>query len=217
MAFFSTSSKDYTGQIKDLTKPTYASKYNNVIEQNLNNILNNKPFSYDFNADPLYKNYKEMYRKQGKEAGLSAQAAAAANTGGYGNSYGVTAGTEANMSVMSQLADRIPELYNAAQTQYQNNLNNNYNKLQTLQSEESRLYNQYRDIVGDYYSDWENLQSGYDIAKNQENTDRAFNYMVERDKILDARYAAEKAYQESRDSESDRRWQIEYQQALSRI
>lgn len=217
MAFFSTSSKDYTGQIKDLTKPTYESKYNNVIEQNLNNILNNKPFSYDFNADPLYKNYKEMYRKQGKEAGLSAQAAAAANTGGYGNSYGVTAGTEANMSVMSQLADRIPELYNAAQTQYQNNLNNNYNKLQTLQSEESRLYNQYRDIVGDYYSDWENLQSGYDIAKNQENTDRAFNYMVERDKILDARYAAEKAYQESRDNESDRRWQIEYQQALSRI
>ena len=234
MAFFSTSSADYTSQIKNLTKPTYASKYNNVIQENLNNILNGKKFTYDFNADPLYKNYKEMYSRQGKEAGLSAQATAAGNTGGYGNSYGVTSATEANLAAMEDLSDRIPELYKAAQTQYQNELNNNYNKLQALTTEESRLYSQYRDLIGDYYTDWDNLLSGYGIALDKENADRSYNYQKERDAVLDAQYAeqfayqkardqaldaqaaAQLAYQKSRDEAADSQWQQSYQAALSK-
>ena len=169
MAFFSTASKDYTSQIQKLVKPTYTSKYGSVIESNLNDILNNKSFSYNPTGDVLYQMYKNQYSKQAKEASMSAAQASALNTGGFANSYGVTSAANASQQSLSQLNERTPELYNAAQTQYQNKLNNMYQKFSTLMGEENRLYGQYRDSVGDYYQDWSQLQTGYDTALNQEN------------------------------------------------
>ena len=216
MAFFSKNSADYASQIQNLVKPTYTSKYGTMIEDSLNKILNKEKFSYDFNADPLYQNYKDMYSKQGKEAGINATASAAGNTGGLGNSYGVTAGTQANQEAVSQLYDRIPELYSAAQTQYQNELNNMYNKHNVLTSEENRLYGMYRDQVSDYYSDWSNLLSGFGAAQNQENADRAFAYQQARDAIEDARYTASQSYTASRAAVADSQWQRNYALALKK-
>ena len=215
MAFFSTASADYQKQIQNLNKSDYSSQYNNLIQENLNTILNGKKFTYDFNADPLFKNYKEMYSKKGKEANLSAQAEAAANTGGFGNSYGVTAGAAANQAVADELNDRIPELYDAAQVQYQNNLNNLYNKQEALTSEENRLYEQYRDVIGDYYQDYSNLLSGFANAQNQENADRDYDYNVERGKVQDAQWETEFNYRQYRDTVADRQWQasMDYQRA----
>ena len=50
-------------------KPSaYTGKYDNLINDNLNNILNRKQFSYDASKDALYNQYKDMYTRNGQTA-----------------------------------------------------------------------------------------------------------------------------------------------------
>ena len=77
-------------------KPSaYTGKYDNLINDNLNNILNRKQFSYDANKDTLYNQYKDMYTRNGQTAMQDTMGNAALLTGGYGNSYATTAGQQA--------------------------------------------------------------------------------------------------------------------------
>ena len=188
MAFFSTASADYANAINSLVKPTYESKYNNKIEEQLNKILNREDFSYDFNADPLYQNYKDQYTKLGKEAAMNASASASALTGGYGNSYAGTAASQANQQYLTQLNERIPELYNAAMNKYQMETENLYNQFGALQTEESRQYGMHRDNVSDYYNDWGNLQQGFSTAQAHEEWQEGMDYQKARDAVSDAQW-----------------------------
>lgn len=234
MAFFSTNSEDYAKAINSLVKPTYESKYNNKIEEQLNKILNREDFSYDFNADPLYQNYKDQYTKLGKEAAMNASASASALTGGYGNSYAGTAASQANQQYLTQLNERIPELYNAAMNKYQMETENLYNQFGALQTEESRQYGMHRDDVSDYYNDWGNLQQGFSTAQAHEewlenmdfqkeraavddaHWDKNFNYNASRDNVADSQWDKQFAYQQTRDAVADSQWEKEYQLALSK-
>ena len=210
MAFFSTNSRDYASAIQSLVKPTYQSKYENLIEQQMNKILNREDFKYDFNADPLYQNYKDQYTKLGKEAAINATAAASALTGGYGNSYAGTAASQANQQYLTQLNERIPELYNAAMQKYNMETENMYNQFGALQTEEGRQYGMYRDKVSDYYSDLSDLRNGHATAQAQENADREFEYRKSRDAVSDSQWSQNYAYQQARDAISDSHWQQEF-------
>lgn len=216
MAFFSSNSADYARAIQSLVKPTYQSKFGNVIEDQLNKILNRESFSYDFNPDPLYQNYKDQYTKMGKEAAMNAAAATSTLTGGYGNSYAGTAAAQANQQYLTQLNERIPELYNAALSKYNMETEDMYNRFNTVQSEENRLYGQYRDQVSDYYSDLSDLRGGHSVTQTQENADRDFNYKVGRDSVSDNQWAKQFEYQKSRDAVADSQWQKEYELALKK-
>lgn len=234
MAFFSTRSADYSAAINNLKKPEYESKYNNLIENNMNKILNREDFSYDFNADPLFQNYKDNYTKLGKEAGMNAAASASALTGGYGNSYAGTAAAQANQQYLTQLNDRIPELYNAAMQKYNMETDNLYKQFGMLQSEENRLYGQHRDTVSDYYSDWGNLQNGFATAQAHEQWleqmeyqkerdavedsqwNKSFDYNAGRDKVSDSHWDSEFAYRQQRDAVADSQWEKQFNLALSR-
>lgn len=234
MAFKSTKSKDYINQINELTKPTYESQYGSFINDSINKIINKENFSYDFNADPLFQNYKDQYVKLGNEASMNAAANVAGLTGGYGNSYGATAASQANQQYLTQLSNKIPELYDAAMRKYQMEVDNNYRQFGALQSEENRLYGQHRDEVSDYYSDWGNLESGYSTALNQENWQKQFDYQKERDAIADQQWQANYdfnasragvsdnqwnqnfAYQKERDAVADQQWQKQYELALKK-
>ncbi len=234
MAFFSTRSADYSAAINNLKKPEYESKYNNLIENNMNKILNREDFSYDFNADPLFQNYKDNYTKLGKEAGMNAAASASALTGGYGNSYAGTAAAQANQQYLTQLNDRIPELYNAAMQKYNMETDNLYKQFGMLQSEENRLYGQHRDTVSDYYSDWGNLQSGFATAQAHEQWleqmeyqkerdavadsqwNKSFDYNAGRDKVSDSHWDSEFAYRQQRDAVADSQWERQFNLALSK-
>ena len=234
MAFKSTKSKDYVQEINKLEKPTYSSQYGGMINDTLDKIINKQPFTYDFNADPLYQNYKDQYVKLGKEAAMNAAASVSALTGGYGNSYGATAASQANQQYLTELNDKIPELYNAALNRYQMEVDNNYKQFNALQSEENRLYGQHRDDVSDYYNDWGNLESGYSTALNQENWQKEFDYQKERDAIADEQWQKNFdfnssragvsdtqwnqnfAYQKERDAVADAQWQKNYELALKK-
>lgn len=227
MAFFSNNSADYASAIQKLIKPTYTSKYGTMIEDQLNKILNKESFSYDFNADPLYQNYKDQYTKLGKEAAINAAAATSTLTGGYGNSYAGTAAAQANQQYLTQLNQAIPELYNAALNKYNMEKEDMYNQFNLVQGEENRLYGQYRDTVSDYYSDLSDLRSGHSTALSQENADRDYNYQVSRDSVSDSQWQkqydtsnyqwqSQFDYQKQRDAVADSQWEKEYQLALKK-
>lgn len=75
-------------------------------------------FSYDVSRDPVYKQYAQQYTNLGKRAASDAYGQAAARTGGYGSSYAATAAAQANNYYMSELAAKVPELYQAAYDMY---------------------------------------------------------------------------------------------------
>lgn len=92
-------------------------------------ILNREPFSYDFNGDALYQQYKDKYIQQGRMAMQDTIGQASAMTGGYGNSYAASVGNQAYQSHLNNLNDVIPELYQLAYDKYAregDELNNEY-------------------------------------------------------------------------------------------
>lgn len=171
----------------------YQSKYGTQIDSVLDKIVNREQFSYDFNADPLYQNYKDQYTKLGNEAAMNAVANVSALSGGYGNSYAATAGAQANQQYLTQLNQVIPELYNAAMNRYQmegDRLNNIYG---VLGSAEDRNYGQYRDKVSDYFNNLNYYQGAYGTQLGSDQWNAEFDYRKQRDAISDQQWAAEMA------------------------
>ena len=125
----------------------YHSNWNGTINNLMDKIVNQKDFSYDFNADPLYQQYKDQYTQLGKQAALDTQANAAALTGGFGNSYAATAATQANQQYLTQLNNVIPQLYSLAMDKYQMDTDKLYNQFSAVGNQEDREYGQYRDTV----------------------------------------------------------------------
>lgn len=162
-------SVDYLNRLKELQKPTYTSQFGGVISGLMDKIVNRQPFTYDFNADPIYHQYKDQFVKGGKEAAMNAVANASALTGGYGNSYAVTAGAQANQQALSGLNDIIPQLYNAAQKKYETDLNALYADYDLYNAAEQDNYNKYRDELSDYNNERNYLAGMYQNELAQEN------------------------------------------------
>ena len=99
------------------TAPSYTD-YTARLEELYDAWSEREPFSYDVGKDPLYRQYQDLYTRQGQLAMLDTMGQAAALTGGYGNSYGQTAGQLAFQDYMQRLAAAVPELYGAAYDRY---------------------------------------------------------------------------------------------------
>lgn len=110
---------------KPLNKPTsdtadkkFTWAYNEDAEKLIKDYINRKDFSYDFNADALYQQYKDKFIQQGKLAMADTMGQAAAMTGGYGNSYAQSLGQQAFQNSLDNLNDIVPELYQMAYERY---------------------------------------------------------------------------------------------------
>lgn len=209
MAYHSTASNDYISQINNTKKPTYSSKYNDLLSSKLNEIINAKDFTYDAESDPVYQQYKNEYVTLGKDVVQNAVNNASNLAGGYGNSYSAAAASQANQQYITGMSERIPQLMDAAMKKYQMEQENAYRQFGALQSEESRQYGQYRDTVSDYYSDVNYLTEGYKQALDQENNVRNYEYQKTRDDVSDAQWRAEFDYKKSRDDKEDENWKDE--------
>lgn len=108
--------------------------YSQKIDELIRGIIDRDPFSYDYEKDPTWQQYRKAYTREGERAMQDAIAAISGRTGGLASSYATTAATQANDYYMSQLADKIPELRDAAYSMYQNNLQNDRQNLQLLES-----------------------------------------------------------------------------------
>ena len=162
---------------------SFSYKNNDSLEEVFNKILNRPSFNYDFNADALYQSYRDQYAQRGKQAAENAAAAASTLTGGYGNSYAASAAAQANQQYMTELNDKIPELYRLAQERYNsetNNLNNAYN---LLNADKQFDYGMYQDAYNrlqadrNYAAEQYNNERNYDMTEKQNEYDRAFNML----------------------------------------
>ena len=175
----------------------------------LSDYQNRKDFSYDFNADALYQQYKDKYIQQGKMAMADTMGQAAAMTGGYGNSYAATVGNQAYQAQLQNLNDIIPELYQMALDRYNQQGQDMLNMIGLMGNERSFDYgvwgDKYNQLAADrsyygseYDSSWARDFSTYGDKYNRLATDRGY-YAGEADNAFNRDYGVWS------DSE-DRRW-----------
>lgn len=185
----------------------YVSGYQDQIDALLQKIQNREPFSYDFNADPLYQQYKGNYMQLGKTAMLDTMGNAAALTGGYGNSYASTAGNQAYQQYAQQVNNVIPELWNLAYGMYRDKGTDMYNEMGLLQGMEDTAYGRYRDT----YSDWLTDRNYY-YGKQSDLYNRDYGQYMDQYNM----WASDRdfGYQGAYDAQQQANWEKEYQLAL---
>lgn len=199
----------------------YQSKYSEQISTLLSDILNQKEFKYDFNADPLYHEYKDQYTHLGKQAMMDTAANAATLTGGYGNSYAVTAAAQANQQYLQQLNGVIPELYSLALDKYKMDTDRKLGMYQALGSQEDREFSQYNTNYQNWQNDTANALQAYDtlygqdFSKYQQNvsnwqSDR--NYYNDRynGSVSNDQYVSNYNQTEEEYEREQQRWQAEF-------
>lgn len=162
-------------------KPTYSNRYDQQINDLLQQYVNREKFSYDYKNDPLYANYRKQYQREGQRATQDALAEAAAASGGIPSSYAASAAAQAQNYYASQIADKIPELEQLAYQKYLDDASLQQSKISTLQGQEQLDYAKYIDALGQYntdrnfdygvYSDrYNQLANNLGLAANQQST-----------------------------------------------
>ena len=162
-------------------RPAYSNRYDQQINDLLQQYVNREKFSYDYKNDPLYANYRKQYQREGQRATQDALAEAAAASGGIPSSYAASAAAQAQNYYASQIADKIPELEQLAYQKYLDDASLQQSKISTLQGQEQLDYAKYIDALGQYntdrnfdygvYSDrYNQLANNLGLAANQQST-----------------------------------------------
>lgn len=168
--------------------PTYANSYDGQLKELYEQIVNRDKFQYDINQDALYKQYAEQYANKGKIAMMDTMGQAAALTGGYGSTYGQAVGQQQYDAYLQQLNDVVPELYQQAYQQYQDEgdrLTQQYALLGDLADDE---YGKYQDAYNQWLAERSYAQDNADTAYQ-----RGYNQWLQQ---LN-QYNADREYQES--------------------
>lgn len=151
------------------TKPgEYVSLWSQQMGDAMNAYLNRPGFSYDFNSDALYQQYKDQYIKQGKLAMADVMGQAAAMTGGYGNSYAATVGNQAYQASLDNLNDIIPDLYSMAYDKYNQEGQDLLNAYSLYADRDADDYAKYLDEYNAWESERSYLKGVYDEAKTED-------------------------------------------------
>ena len=162
-------------------KPTYSNRYDQQINDLLQQYVNREKFGYDYKNDPLYANYRKQYQREGQRATQDALAEAAAASGGIPSSYAASAAAQAQNYYAAQIADKIPELEQLAYQKYLDDASLQQSKISALQGQEQLDYAKYIDALGQYntdrnfdygvYSDrYNQLANNLGLAANQQST-----------------------------------------------
>lgn len=188
----------------------YQSKYGSLAEEAANAWANRDKFTYDLNGDALYQQYKDKYIQQGRMAMQDTIGQASAMTGGYGNSYAATAGNQAYQASLQNLNDIVPQLYQMAYDQYNQEGQDMLNRYNLYNDMENQEYSRYRDTVSDWTSQRDYLANAYNNERTYDRSvydsdknfaygtwsdDRNYAYQVERDRIADEQW--QKTFDES--------------------
>lgn len=141
--------------------PEYVDPYRQQIDALAQQIINRPAFAYDYKSDPNYQQYAKSYGDAGRRAMQDTLAQISARTGGIASSYAGSASQQAYNNYMARLADKVPELRQAAYDMYLDEGNTMRNNLSMLQSLEGTDYGMYQDRLGQFNTD-RNLQLSLD-------------------------------------------------------
>lgn len=144
----------------------YTPVWNDEADLYLTQFQNRDPFSYDFNSDALYNQYKDQYIQQGRMAMMDTMGQAAAMTGGYGNSYAQTVGQQAYNQQLGQLNNIMPELYGMAYDRYNQEGKNLLDMYNLYMDKEKTERDNYQTDLGNWYSYLDVLQSDAERKNN---------------------------------------------------
>ena len=130
----------------------YESKYEDELDALYDSIKRDtSKFNYNYEDDPVYQAYKKVYETRGNLAYDRALSENSLRTGGIANTYAQSAASQALNYYNSQLAAKIPELYEAAYDRYIGERENRYNRYKDsydiIKSRENRDYLRYLDSL----------------------------------------------------------------------
>lgn len=187
------------------TKPAaYSSRWQSALDSTIESILSRPDFSYDLSGDALYRQYRDSYTTQGRQAMMDTLGQAAMLTGGYGNSYAQIAGQQAYQGYLQQLNDKIPELYQLALDRYNQQGQALYDRAGLLSDREQQDYSRYQDTLAAWDQERGYLTDRYDA-------ERDFDYTAYRDLTGDAQWIAE--FEEDK-RRYDQEWAAEHPVAV---
>ena len=173
----------------------YTSAWQSQLNDIIQKIQNREKFTYDLNGDALYQQYKDQYTTQGKLASMDAMGQVAALTGGYGNSYAQTVGQQAYQGYLQQLNAKVPELYQLALNQYNQERDALYDQASLMAGMEEQEYGRYRDNMSDYYTELDRLTNDARYQAEQDYSkwanDQSFGYQQYRDQVGDEQWQAQ--------------------------
>ena len=196
---------DMRGQLADIENQRpgdFNNKYEAQIDELLNRMTNQKPFSYDFSTDPTWQTLSDQYKRNAILAMENAMGDAAGLTGGYASSWSQAAGQQAYQQEISQMTDIIPELANNALNRWQANNQQLASNLAALQSQQESDYSR-------YYNDWQlwNTDRNYMYQKVKDMSDDEFNkYLYELN-----RWQTDRAYysEQKQIAQQNEQWQLQ--------
>ena len=172
----------------------YTSRWDGELDSLYDQIANQKAFSYDLGADPMYRQYREQYQSAGRLAMENTMGRAASLTGGYGSSYSQQAGQQAYSAYLQKLNEVVPELYAQARSQYDREGTALSERYAIISGREKSDYDRYRDQMSDYYAELADARSAY-----QSETQRSENLALQYAKLANDNYWNELNYRSGRE------------------
>ncbi len=156
--------------------PTYGgSQYDTRRDQLLDQLEGSK-FTYDQANDPVWQAYQKQYRREGQRAAEDALGRAAAATGGVASSYAATAAAQAGNYYASQLADKIPQLYNDAYSRYLAQYEKQLGLADRYNQYGQQDYQKFRDELSQFNTDRNFAYGAYTDQANRELEDYLTRY-----------------------------------------
>ena len=153
----------------------YTPVYEDKADSWLSKYENRDPFSYDYNSDALYQQYKDQYIQQGQLAMMDTIGQASAMTGGYGNSYAQSVGQQAYNQYLNQLNDVGLELYDRAYNRYNQEGQDMLNMYGLYMDREQYERTKYQQDVENWYREDSRLQGIADNYYNREWNEYTYN------------------------------------------
>jgi len=174
----------------------YESAYQGRIDGLMEDLLDRKEFSYSYGADPLYRQYAQLYTQNAQNASADAAAQAAALTGGYGSSYAASAARQAYQQQIGALSEAIPTLYRLALDTYQSGGDALVEQIDQLNGQEQNAQQKYERELADYYTQLEQKGNAYNTAYTQD-YERYQDYLGQLDSMY-GYYAAQEQQEAAR-------------------
>lgn len=133
----------------------YAERLNTVIA----GLQDSKWEGWDPDTDPSMQAYRKQYLREADRTAEDVLGQYAQNTGGIAGSQAIGAATQASDYYKSQLADKIPQLYENAYSRYLNEVTQQQNMANLLMNAESQANSQYYQRISYALNKW--AQMGY--------------------------------------------------------
>lgn len=186
--------------------PTYTDQYSSRLDAMLNQILNRENFSYDALSDPLYQQYSQQYQREGQRAMKDTLGQVSARTGGMASSYATSAAQQANNYYASQLADKVPELYQLAYQMYLDDIDSQVQEYGLLTDASDRQYDRYQDTMKNWREDRDFAYDRFRDDIDDERYEETWQHQLDREGIEDTRYNDQWQHQLGRESITDDRY-----------